>query len=134
MTMERLREPYQLLFLFMMKDGPVYGFELADHVQKASKGHFKVSYGAIYPFLRRMEKAGLIRARKDSTSGRVYYELTRNGRLAVRDLSDKLDEYQEEFEERMLGVLAISEEVFGQRYLNGLLNRIERELKGAKRR
>lgn len=123
--MKVLREPYQLLFLLMLRDGPVYGVKLAARIEKASRGHFRVSYGTIYPFLRRTEKAGLIRSTKDDTSRRVYYELTSNGKRAVTSLLDGLDEHREDFEEKMLGLLAIYQEIFGRRGLNRLLKRIE---------
>ncbi len=130
--MERLRDPYKFLFLLMLKDGPVYGVKFASRIEEASKGHFKVSYGTIYPFLRRMEKAGVIRSTKDDSSGRVYYDLTPKGRHALKDILGELDKRQEDFEERMLGLLAIHQEVFGRRGLNRLLNRIK-SLKEVKR-
>lgn len=124
-VLKLLREPYQLLFLLMLRDGPVYGVKLAGRIEEASKGHFRVSYGTIYPFLRRIEKAGLIRSTKDGASRRVYYELTSNGKHAVTDLLDELDEHREDFEEKMLGLLAIYQEIFGRRSLRRVLKRIE---------
>jgi DNA-binding PadR family transcriptional regulator len=127
-----LRAPHQLLFLLMLRDGPVYGLKLADRIEEASKGHFRVSYGTIYPFLRRTERAGLIRSTNDDSSRRVYYELTPNGKRALKNLLDELDEHREDFEERTLGLLAIYQEIFGRRGLNRLLNRMN-ELKEDKR-
>jgi PadR family transcriptional regulator PadR len=122
--LKHFREPYQLLFLLTLRDGPVYGLKLADRIEEASKGHFRVSYGTIYPFLRRMEKTGLIESKKDDTSGRVYYELTPDGKRALKGLLNELDEHREDFGEKMLGLLAIYQEIFGRRGLNRLLNRI----------
>jgi DNA-binding PadR family transcriptional regulator len=122
---ERFREPYHFLFLFMLKDGPVYGVKLASRIEEASKGHLKVSYGTIYPFLRRMERAGMIRPTKDDTSRRIYYELTPGGRHVLRDILHELDKHQEDIEEKTLGLLAIYQEVFGRRGLNRLLSRIK---------
>ena len=121
--MERFREPYQLLFLFMLKDGPVYGVKLAGRIEEASKGHLKVSYGTIYPFLRRMERTGMIRHTKDSTSRRIYYELTPRGRHVLGGIISELDKHQAEIEEKTLGFLSIYQEVFGRRGLNRLLRR-----------
>lgn len=125
MLLKRFDDAYQLIFLSLMKDGPVYGYELEGLVEKMSRGHIKVSYGTIYPFLRRTEKAGLVKSRKDESSGRVYYELTQKGKITLRDLSDKLEEYQEEFDEKVLGILAIYSGLFGRRALNRVLSRIE---------
>ncbi|MCP8319529.1 MAG: PadR family transcriptional regulator [archaeon] len=115
---------YQLIFLWLMKDGPVYGYELANRFEKMTKGHIKVSYGTVYPFLRRMESGGLISSIKDESSGRVYYELTSKGKLALEKLPSKLEEYQEYFNEKLLGFLAIYLELFGREALNKLLKRI----------
>jgi len=130
--MERVREPYQFLFLLMLKDGPVYGLKFAGRIEEVSKGHLKVSYGAIYPFLRRMEKTGEIISTKDGTSGRIYYELTPKGRHALKGILHELDEHQEDFERKMLGALAIYQEVFGRHGLNRLINRTK-SLKEVKR-
>jgi len=115
---------YQLIFLWLMKDGPVYGYELANRFEKMTKGHIKVSYGTVYPFLRRMESGGLISSIKDEPSGRVYYELTPKGKLALEKLSSKLKESQVYFNEKLLGFLAIYLELFGREALNKLLKRI----------
>ena len=109
----------------MLRDGAVYGLKLVDRIEEASKGHFRVTYGTIYPFLRHIEKAGLIRSTKDDTSRRVHYELTPNGKRALRGLLNELDEHREDFEEKMLGHLAIHQEIFGRHGLSRLLNRIK---------
>lgn len=114
---------YQLVFLWLMKDGPVYGYELAGRFEKLTKGHIKVSYGTLYPFLRRLESRGLIRSTKDESSGRVYYELTPKGKIALEKLPDKLEESQEYFNEKLLGFLAIYTELFGRQALKKLLKR-----------
>lgn len=113
-----------LLFLWAMRESPVYGYELASRFEKLTKGHIKVSYGTIYPFLRRMESKGLIKSTKDETSGRVYYELTQKGKLALEKLPEKLQESQEYFNEKFLGILAIYLGLFGRKALNKLLKRV----------
>lgn len=115
--------PYEIMFFLVMKDGPAYGYELAVRLNKMSRGHIRMSYGTIYPFLRRMERRGVIRSRKDESSGRVYYELTRQGKEAQGKLSKRIKESQREWEEKLLGILAIHEEVFGRKALTKLLKR-----------
>lgn len=111
-----------LIFLWAMKkESPVYGYELASRFEQLTKGHIKVSYGTIYPFLRRMEKGGLLRSAKDERSGRVYYEITAKGKLAAEKLPEKLKESQEFFNEKLLGILAIYLGLFGRQALNKLL-------------
>ena len=116
--------PYEIMFFLVMKDGPAYGYELANRFNKMTRGHIKMSYGTIYPFLRRMERRGVIRSRKDESSGRVYYELTRQSEEAQEKLSKRIKESQKELEEKLLGILAIHEEVFGRKDLIKLLKRV----------
>jgi DNA-binding PadR family transcriptional regulator len=125
--------PYELMFLFLMMKRPAYGYDVAARLAKMSGGHFKVSYGTIYPILRRLERRRLLRSRRDESSGRVYYELTPEGRLGREELSRKLEEHRGEMEERLLGTLAIHEEMFGRRALSSLLRRAEQDMAGRRR-
>ena len=115
--------PYEVMFFITLGDGPAYGYELAAKFSKMTRGHMKVSYGTIYPFLRRMERKGEIRSKKDTTTGRVYYELTQRGIDARKDVMKRMKEYQREMQEKLLGTLYIHAEIFGQKSLNDLLKR-----------
>jgi len=116
---------YEVILLSTMKAGPVYGYDLAGRFEKMSKGHLKLSYGTVYPFLRRMEKSGLISSTRAVSSRRVYYKLTQKGKLALEKLPSKLEESQVQFDEMLLGILAIYSELFGRKTLDKLLKRIE---------
>jgi DNA-binding PadR family transcriptional regulator len=109
------------MFFVALGDEPAYGYELAARFRKMTGGHMKVSYGTIYPFLRRMERRGIIRSRKDGKTGRVYYELTQSGIDAKKDVMKRMKEYQNEMEEKLLGVLSMHAAVFGQKSLTQLL-------------
>jgi DNA-binding PadR family transcriptional regulator len=117
--------PYEVMFFMAMKKRTAYGYELAEQFRKMTGGHIKVSYGTIYPFLRRMERRGIIRSRRDESSGRVYYELTRRGRGIQQRLSKRIMESRKEWEERLLGILAMHAEVFGRKALRELLKRAQ---------
>ena len=113
--------PYEVMFYMAMKEGPAYGYQLATRFRKMTGGYIKISYGTIYPFLRRMERTGLIRSRKDEKSGRIYYELTRRGLEADRKISTRMRECQKDFEDRLLGILYMHSEMFGRKALKDLL-------------
>lgn len=115
--------PYEVMFFLALKDGPAYGYELATRFRKMTKGHIKVSFGTIYPFLRRMERRGIIKSTRDQASSRVYYALTPKGRTAQTKTLKRIKESQREWEEKLLGVLAMHAEVFGRRALHDLLTR-----------
>ena len=66
--------------LSIIKDGEVYGYELAAKLE--DYGFDSFSEGTIYPLLIRMQKEKLIQSKlKKSTAGpkRKYYSLTENG-------------------------------------------------------
>jgi len=115
--------PYEVMFFLALKDGPAYGYELATRFRKMTRGHIRVSFGTIYPFLRRMERRGIIKSTRDEGSSRVYYALTPKGRTAQTKILKRIKESQKEWEEKLLGILAMHAEVFGRRALHDLLIR-----------
>src|SRR5208337_3474305 len=115
--------PYEVMFFLALKDGPAYGYELATRFKKMTRGHINFSFGTIYPFLRRMERRGIVKSTRDAGSSRVYYALTPKGRTAQTRILKRLRESQKEWEEKLLGILAMHAEVFGRRALHDLLMR-----------
>jgi PadR family transcriptional regulator, regulatory protein PadR len=66
--------------LSIIKDGEIYGYELASRLE--SYGFTSFSEGTIYPLLLRMQKEGLVSTTlRKSTAGpkRKYYSLTEKG-------------------------------------------------------
>jgi DNA-binding PadR family transcriptional regulator len=123
---EKVRaRPYEMMFFKVMQDGPAYGYELASRFRKMTGGHIRVSFGTIYPFLRKMEQRGYIRSRRDGKSRRVYYELTERGAGAQRRLFRRIRDSQEYMEKRLLGILSMHAAIFGQRALKDLLKQVK---------
>jgi DNA-binding PadR family transcriptional regulator len=129
MAKETLPRPYEVMFYMAMKDEPAYGYELAARFRKMTGGHIKVSYGTIYPFLRKMERRGVIRSSKDEKSGRIYYELTRRGVEAEKGVLKRLNECQKDMEEKLLGILSIHAQIFGRKAFRDLLGRANKQVK-----
>jgi DNA-binding PadR family transcriptional regulator len=120
-----VRKKYQLVvFLWIMREGPIYGYDLASRYEKLTKGYMKVSYGIVYPFLRRMESRGLVVSTRDQSTGRVYYTLTPKGKATLKQLLSRLQESRQYFDKTLLGFLAIYSELFGQKALRGLLSQL----------
>ena len=112
------------MFYLAMKDGPAYGYQLAARFRKMTGGHIKVSYGTIYPFLRRMERKGVIRSHEDRSSGRVYYELTQRGIRSQERITNRIRKSRKQWEEKLLGILSLHAEVFGRKALDNLLGQL----------
>jgi DNA-binding PadR family transcriptional regulator len=71
----------------MLAFGVGTGYDIKQLVDKATRHFWAVSYGQLYPELRRLEQQGLIRGRPEPTGGRSrqVYELTETGSRALRD-------------------------------------------------
>jgi len=123
MTKDAGPRPYEVMFYTAMKEGPAYGYQLAARFRKMTGGHIKVSYGTIYPFLRKMERRGIIRSKKDGKSGRIYYELTGRGIEAGEAMVKNMKGLQKDMEEKMLGILCMHSQMFGRKALRDLLRR-----------
>ena len=74
-----------LAILGLLRDLPRHGYELKH--QLGALGFWQVSFGSLYPALRRLEKRGLIEALR-VTGRRKAYQLTAEGRNTFQGLLD----------------------------------------------
>lgn len=71
--------------LQVLREGPGYGRDLVRRIRQASAGRLRFAEGSIYPALRRLEAARLVRSwgvvpgRRRGGRARTYYELTERG-------------------------------------------------------
>jgi DNA-binding PadR family transcriptional regulator len=71
--------------LLVLRDGPGYGRELVRRIQGATAGRERFAEGSVYPALRGLEAARLVRSwkvvpgRRRGGRARTYYELTERG-------------------------------------------------------
>lgn len=74
----------------------MYGYEMTQHVRELSQGHLRITEGALYPLLHRLESEGIIQSEIEYTGnrGRKYYSLTPEGKKqktqALADMQDFL--------------------------------------------
>jgi PadR family transcriptional regulator PadR len=71
-----------LLVLTVLRDGELYGYEIAQRIRERSGGAFVPSEGALYPALHALEAGGALDATwRDSDRGprRRYYKITKTG-------------------------------------------------------
>jgi PadR family transcriptional regulator AphA len=78
--------PTGRVVLGMLALGRNTGYDIKQMVDKATRHFWAVSYGQLYPELRRLEQQGLIAGRPEPTGGRSrqVYELTDAGAQALR--------------------------------------------------
>ena len=71
-----------LLVLTVLRDGELYGYEIALRIRERSGGAFAPSEGALYPALHALEANGALQASwRESDRGprRRYYKITKTG-------------------------------------------------------
>ncbi len=91
---ELLKGNTETLLLSLLRQQPMYGYQIIKEIEKRSQGYFKFKEGTLYPALHRMEVTGLIRGsweRLPSGRERRYYYLTEKG---LQLLEEKIAEWQ----------------------------------------
>ena len=76
-----MRGMLSFLVLFLLSKKPMHGQEIADEIGKR-KGT-KPSPGTIYPALKALKEAGLIKEKKDGKN--IIYELTKDGKIGLAE-------------------------------------------------
>jgi transcriptional regulator len=88
MAKDILQGALDLLVLKTLARGSEHGYGITCRILAVSDNHLRVEEGSLYPALRRMESAGLIRAEwKLSENNRRarYYSLTKAGRKRLAE-------------------------------------------------
>lgn len=83
--------------------GPLHGYGMVLHIQRASDDLLSVEEGSLHPALHRMERRGWIRSTwklTETNRKAKYYRLTPNGQREMRAV-------QEGFEQLVQGVRAV---------------------------
>lgn len=79
---ELLKGSTETLLLSLLKNQPMYGYQIIKELEKRSRGYFKFKEGTLYPALHRLEASGLVRGRWErlpTGQERRYYHLTDKG-------------------------------------------------------
>jgi PadR family transcriptional regulator PadR len=73
------------MLLAALEDGPGHGYAIMEALRAGSGGQFDLPTGTVYPALRRLERAGLVRTAWSAEGGRRrrLYELTPSGRRTL---------------------------------------------------
>jgi PadR family transcriptional regulator AphA len=78
--------PSAYMAMAMVRDGINTGYAIKQMLERVASFFWSVSYGQIYPELKRLEAAGLLAGREVKSSGRLRreYSLTRAGEKRLR--------------------------------------------------
>lgn len=84
----------------LKEEGPLHGYALTHKVEELTAGRIKLSYGALYPVLYKLENEKVLVTAKEiyNNRTRIYYALTPKGHsLAdekVKELTDFIESLQ----------------------------------------
>lgn len=94
---ELVKGSTEVILLSLLADKTMYGYELAQSIEKESEGFLRFKEGTLYPALKRLETQGLVESYwKDSSEGprRKYYEITETGKKVLSDLKKEWNLFQ----------------------------------------
>jgi DNA-binding PadR family transcriptional regulator len=81
-----------IVLKLLADNGRMYGYEITKKVEELTTGKIKLTFGALYPVLHKLEADGHIQTEIEYIGKRVrkYYTLTENGRSWSQQ---KVDEF-----------------------------------------
>lgn len=93
-----LKGSLKSIILKLLKDsGRMYGYEITQKVEELTQGKIKLTFGALYPILHKLEKEGDLVTESENVNNRtrVYYKLTAKGTkttdLKIRELREFIE-------------------------------------------
>ena len=90
-----------IVLKLLKEEGPMHGYAITRKVEDLTKGKIKLTYGALYPVLHKLESDGILVTATEihNNRTRIYYALTDRGQSVVREkikeLSDFIDSLQQ---------------------------------------
>jgi DNA-binding PadR family transcriptional regulator len=84
-----------IVLKLLAEHGSMYGYEITQKVHELSEGSIKLTYGALYPVLHKLEKDGTVKTHSKIVNNRtrIYYELTKSGNETAREKIKELEEF-----------------------------------------
>ncbi len=79
----------ELLILRLLVEEEMYGYEIVQAIRSRTGAVIAVGEGVVYPVLHALEKAGALKSRRRTVSGRsrIYYSVTRVGSRRLAELA-----------------------------------------------
>lgn len=77
------------------ENGRMYGYEITRKVEEITAGNVKLTYGALYPVLHKLEDEGILVTESENFNNRIriYYNLTSSGKSVVAEKIVEMKEY-----------------------------------------
>jgi DNA-binding PadR family transcriptional regulator len=86
-----------IVLKLLEENGRMYGYEITRKVEELTSGKIKLTYGALYPVLHKLENEGVLVTESENFNNRIriYYLLTSHGHSVVAEKIKELNEFIE---------------------------------------
>jgi len=86
-----------IVLKLLAENGRMYGYDITRRVEELTAGKIKLTYGALYPVLHKLEVEGSVFTESENYSNRtrIYYKLTPKGSNFALEKIKELEEYLE---------------------------------------
>ena len=84
-----------IILKLLEENGKMYGYEITRKVEDLTEGKIKLTFGALYPILHKLESDGIVLTETDMVNNRarVYYLLSVSGKVSARVKIAELEEF-----------------------------------------
>jgi len=84
-----------IVLKLLAENGRMYGYEITQKVEKLSQGKIKLTYGALYPVLHKLEKEEAVITESEIVNNRtrIYYKLTKKGNQTAKEKIKELEDF-----------------------------------------
>jgi DNA-binding PadR family transcriptional regulator len=86
-----------IVLKILEENGPMYGYQITRNVEELTAGKIKLTYGALYPVLHKLENEKVLVTASEIYNNRmrIYYSLTPKGHSLVVEKIKELTEFIE---------------------------------------
>ena len=84
-----------IVMKLLEENGRMYGYEITQKVKEITKGELKITEGALYPALHKLEAEGVLEVEIENVDNRLrkYYKLTEKGTAETVNRLAELEEF-----------------------------------------
>jgi DNA-binding PadR family transcriptional regulator len=84
-----------IIMKLLSENSKMYGYEITQKVKEMTTGELKITEGALYPALHKLEADGLLESETVKIDNRIrkYYKITQKGTIETISLLQELDEF-----------------------------------------
>ncbi len=84
-----------IVLKLLEENGRMYGYEITRRVEEMTSGKVKLTYGALYPVLHKLEAEGAVLTESENFNNRtrIYYSLTPAGRSVMKEKLQEMKDF-----------------------------------------